>query len=72
MTEIRVNSKQELFEQMVDIGFEPLKVFIERKRLHSDLSEKDIEKIIDNIGFNLNAYVSWLRHQDEHIARGRE
>lgn len=61
-------TKQELFESMVRTGFEPLKLFIERKRLEENLSDEDIKKLMANIEYNVITWMDWLRHQNSHIA----
>lgn len=66
----QLTTKQKLFEEMVHTGFEPLRVFIERKRLENDLSEDDIKKLMGNIEYNVINWIDWLRHQNSHIGGG--
>lgn len=68
-----MTKKQELFEQMVRKGFEPIKIFIEKNRLEESLSEEDVKKLMSNIEYNVVIWMDWLRHQNSHIAnRGND
>lgn len=59
--------KQQLFEELVTQGFDPLKNLIERKRLEDELTDDDIQKIMDNIGYNCKAWIRWLKHKNQHM-----
>ena len=64
------NTRVELFEGMVRTGFEPLRMFVEHKRMEEDLSDEDIEKVMEVIGANLSNWVAWMRHQKSHSYPG--
>lgn len=60
-------AKQQLYEDFVKIGFEPMRRFIEIKRLEEDLNEQDIRMVSQDIEHNLNSWIAWLRHQKQHL-----
>lgn len=59
----------ELFENMVKVGFEPMKQMIEYRHLEDQLSEQDIEMVTKILGQNLNSWILWLQHVKKQTGR---
>jgi hypothetical protein len=63
--------QKEQFEQMVSKGFLPLKDMVEYGKMEN-LTDSDIDMVMQVIGNNLKTWVRWLKHAKEHPYKGNE
>ena len=58
-------NNEQLFKDMIKTGFEPLKDFVEYKKLET-LTENDVDLVMSNIGENIKSWIKWLNHKKNH------